>query len=227
MSSSSDSKETSPEEENSGTSGSSNSIYTTSIATTHHIITAPETDTTFGGYSPSTYESEVGTTHSGSQITYPSTPVQHTDPPYKPPPIPQPNPHPPVYPTIRTKPKGGRINSEAEERTAMIIGIIAGALIAVILVILLVLWFKSNGDQNYKTAQDKGHNYGQSPNAALLGPSSRGSDAHHHSANSATMPLNGSLRNGHDKSNNGNCGPGMAPQRPKKRDSKDIKEWYV
>lgn len=137
-------------------------------------------------------------------------------------------------PTTRMKPKN-RINSEAGERTAMIIGIVAGALIAVILVILLVLWFKSNGDATYKTEHDKSSAYGQGPNAALLG-NARGSDAHHHQINGSTMPLNGSLKNGVDKSNMGNNGNGnngnngsgglIAPK-PKKRDSKDIKEWYV
>ncbi|XP_035900557.1 neurexin-1 isoform X8 [Anopheles stephensi] len=103
------------------------------------------------------------------------------------PPNPEPEqpyqPHPQPYPPTRLpKHKGGRINSEAEERTAMIIGIVAGALIAVILVILLVLWIKSNGDRSYKTEHDKSGLYGQGPSAALLGGSHGNSGTHnaHH-----------------------------------------------
>ncbi|XP_055617047.1 neurexin-1 isoform X4 [Toxorhynchites rutilus septentrionalis] len=98
-------------------------------------------------------------------------PVKIVEPP-NPEPEPPYNVHPPAFPPTRLpKHKGGRINSEAEERTAMIIGIVAGALIAVILVILLVLWIKSNGDRSYKTEHDKSGLYGQGPSAALLGGS--------------------------------------------------------
>ena len=168
---------------------------------------------------------------------------------------------PPYNPTGRPKHKGGRINSEAEERTAMIIGIVAGALIAVILVILLVLWIKSNGDRSYKTEHDKSGLYGQGPSAALLGShtntgTSHYGQSHHPSAppynqqptyntnsytNGSTLPLNGSLRHhqngggggagstgglnysGSEKSNTLQAGPVQKP----KRNSKDIKEWYV
>jgi neurexin len=56
----------------------------------------------------------------------------------------------------------------------MIIGIVAGALIAVILVILLVLWIKSNGDRSYKMEHDL--KYGHGANAALLGKNNNNSD---------------------------------------------------
>ncbi|XP_062702509.1 neurexin 1 isoform X5 [Aedes albopictus] len=209
------------------------------------------------------------------------------------PPNPEPEPpynvHPPAFPPTRVpKHKGGRINSEAEERTAMIIGIVAGALIAVILVILLVLWIKSNGDRSYKTEHDKSGLYGTGPSAALLGGAhtnahnahynthqqqphhqqpphyngsggggggggSSGGGMGHHS-NGGTMPLNGSLRHHHNGGNGMGGGGGMGmgsggsaasmgyngsdrgsmqsggmgpPQKPKNRNSKDIKEWYV
>lgn len=196
----------------------STTIGTTYITTTQHVEIPTDRDTTVVH---TTQEFEHGPTTGFGVIS--SVPEPRTEPPTTRAPIHQP----PQYPTMRSKPKGGRINSEAEERTAMIIGIVAGALIAVILVILLVLWFKSNGDQNYKTEHEKSHGYGQGPNAALLGPGSRANDTHHHSTNGSTMPLNGSLRNGHDKSNNGMGGVGLVPPKPKKRDSKDIKEWYV
>ncbi|KFB36467.1 AGAP004066-PA-like protein [Anopheles sinensis] len=109
-------------------------------------------------------------------------PVKVAQPPSQEPETPY-QPHPPPYPPTRLpKHKGGRINSEAEERTAMIIGIVAGALIAVILVILLVLWIKSNGDRSYKTEHDKSGLYGQGPSAALLGGSHGNSGTHnaHH-----------------------------------------------
>lgn len=144
--------------------------------------------------------------------------------------LPAPEPEPPYYPlpppTVRPKNRnGGRITTEAEERTAMIIGIVAGALIAVILVILLLLWLKSNGDRTYKTDHDKGMAYGHGPNAALLGNAANAMPSRHHNLNGSNAPLNGSMRNGSDKV----AGPlpGLVPQKPKKRDSKDIKEWYV
>lgn len=139
-------------------------------------------------------------------------------------------PEPPYYPVPpptnhggRSKVPRGRISSEAEERTAMIIGIVAGALIAVVLVILLLLWLKSTGDRNYKADPDKRASYGQGANAALLGNNSC-TNGSRHPINGSNVPLNGSLRlNGNDKAQM----PGLVPQKPKKRDSKDIKEWYV
>lgn len=144
--------------------------------------------------------------------------------------LPVPEAEPPFYPlpppTVRPKNRNpGRITTEAEERTAMIIGIVAGALIAVILVILLLLWLKSNGDRTYKTDQDKGMVYGHGPNAALLGNNANTTQSRHHNLNGSNAPLNGSMRNGNDKA--GGPLPGLVPQKPKKRDSKDIKEWYV
>lgn len=142
--------------------------------------------------------------------------------------LPVPEAEPPYYPlpppTIRPKNRNsGRITTEAEERTAMIIGIVAGALIAVILVILLLLWLKSNGDRNYKTDNDKGLAYGHGPNAALLGNNANTMPSRH--LNGSNAPLNGSMRNGNDRA--AGPMPGLVPQKPKKRDSKDIKEWYV
>lgn len=141
-------------------------------------------------------------------------------------------PEPPFYPQpppTSYNPTGARgknrtrISSEAEERTAMIIGIVAGALIAVVLVILLLIWLKSNGDRNYKADPDMRASYGQGANAALLGNSSC-TNGSRHPINGSNVPLNGSLRlNGNDKAQV----PGLVPQKPKKRDSKDIKEWYV
>ncbi|XP_023027641.2 neurexin 1 isoform X2 [Leptinotarsa decemlineata] len=101
-----------------------------------------------------------------------------------------------------------RISSETSEIVALIIGIIAGALIAIILIILVILKFKSRSDRSFKVDDSKG--YQQGPNAALLGNTS--------STNGQTQyQVNGALRNG-DKSQ---------MQKSKKRDSKDIKEWYV
>ncbi|XP_050084975.1 neurexin-1 isoform X2 [Anopheles aquasalis] len=109
-------------------------------------------------------------------------PNPEPEPPY------QPHPQPPYTPTRLPKHKGSRINSEAEERTAMIIGIVAGALIAVILVILLVLWIKSNGDRSYKAEHDKSGLYGQGPSAALLGGSHGNSANAHHYNQQAQQP---------------------------------------
>lgn len=155
------------------------------------------------------------------------------------------------------KNKHGRINSEAEERTAMIIGIVAGALIAVILVILLVLWIKSNGDRSYKMEHDL--KYGHGANAALLGHNSghnsnqhhgNGGGSHNHhnqhhdqsqyqhgnnynnvsggydSRDRPNMGLNGSLRQQNSHYDRNGMSAGLV-QPKAKRNSKDIKEWYV
>lgn len=106
-----------------------------------------------------------------------------------------------------------RINSETSEVVALIIGIIAGALIAVILVILIILKFKSRNDRSFKIDDSK--EYAHGPSAALLGntASSTASQSTAHQ-----YQLNGALRNGDRAS---------MQQKQKKRDSKDIKEWYV
>lgn len=166
-----------------------------------------------------------------------------------------------IYNTNPTRPtpknKHGRINTEAEERTAMIIGIVAGALIAVILVILLVLWIKSNGDRSYKMEHDL--KYGHGANAALLGAGHNNQqqqmhqNAGHHNNNgqqpqnqqygnnaynqggalgydgnghhSSNMSHNGSLRQSQNMDRNGMSAGLVQPKT--KRNSKDIKEWYV
>ncbi|KAJ8973828.1 hypothetical protein NQ317_009473 [Molorchus minor] len=101
-----------------------------------------------------------------------------------------------------------RVSSETSETVALIIGIIAGALIAVVLIILVILKFKSRDDRSFKV--DDGKGFQQGPNAALLGNINTNGQTQYQ--------LNGALRNG-DKNN--------MMQKSKKRDSKDIKEWYV
>ncbi|XP_051160690.1 neurexin-1 [Leptopilina boulardi] len=95
-----------------------------------------------------------------------------------------------------------RITSETAENAALIIGIIAGALIAIVLIILIILKFKSRPEANYKVDENK--TFCQDPNAALLG------------AAGTNQPYNGALKNGANVNRNG-----------KKREVKDIKEWYV
>lgn len=95
-----------------------------------------------------------------------------------------------------------RITSETAENAALIIGIIAGALIAIVLIILIILKFKSRPEANYKV--DEGKTFCQDPNAALLGTAG------------SNQPYNGALKNGANVNRNG-----------KKREVKDIKEWYV
>ncbi|XP_045465239.1 neurexin-1 isoform X1 [Harmonia axyridis] len=111
----------------------------------------------------------------------------------------------------QTNKRQERVTSETSEIVALIIGIIAGALIAVILIILVILKFKSRSDRSFKI--DDGKGYQQGPNAALLGSqsSTNGNQSQYH--------LNGALKNGDKQA--------QFAQKPKKRDSKDIKEWYV
>lgn len=245
-----------------GTSTTSQGSSTSSRTTPSFISTS--SGTTWTTTTQQQHHPETTASEEHEQYTYSHTPtipelehtsVAETEEPTVPdpePPFPYPQPplaQPPPYPPQPRPPKGnnkGRISSEAEERTAMIIGIVAGALIAVILVILLLLWLKSTGDRTYKNEHDKSGAYGgQGPNAALLGSNTgtNNSQLHHHhhqQTNGATVPLNGSLRNGgSDKGAQMNVAGGMGGngasmgagslqlQKPKKRDSKDIKEWYV
>lgn len=124
-----------------------------------------------------------------------------------------------IYPTDQKKRRPERVSSETSEVVALIIGIIAGALIAVILIILAILKFKGRSDRSFKVDDSKG-SYQQGPSAALLANS--GSTNGHQ----AQYQLNGALRNG-DKLNNFQQQQQMQQQKSKKRDSKDIKEWYV
>ncbi|XP_037025622.1 neurexin-1-like, partial [Bradysia coprophila] len=240
---------TSTEQETAGTTidFSTTSIGTSSSSGTSSSRTTPAITTTNSGttWSSTTQQQQNFETTVPDRETvyphYPTTPEQErTHPPYveTDPPIPEPEPpyHPPppytpTYTPTRPKNKNNRVSSEAEERTAMIIGIVAGALIAVILVIFLLLWLKSNGDRTYKNEHDKVGGYGQGPNAALLGSNTGTNSSHHHhhhqQTNGATVPLNGSLRNGNGDKAQMNVSGGLQLQKPKKRDSKDIKEWYV
>lgn len=116
--------------------------------------------------------------------------------------------HPETYPPIPTPPKTKEvpkvpsIQSDAAKNAALIIAIIAGALIAIVLIILLILKFKNRPEGNYKMDETK--NFCQDPNAALLGAAASG------------QQYNGALKASGSASKNG-----------KKRELKDIKEWYV
>nr|CAD7425077.1 unnamed protein product [Timema monikensis] len=142
--------------------------------------------------------------------TRPSYPLPSIPP--KEPPLPPPPPQPiPSRPPTRPKPRD-RISSEAAENTALIIGIIAGALIAIILIILIILKFKNRSEGSYKVDESKNYQGSQGPNAALLGAAAGNGQQH-------PQQMNGNVKNGSDKLGNGKS--------TKKRDIKDIKEWYV
>ena len=97
-----------------------------------------------------------------------------------------------------------RITSEAAENAALIIGIIAAALIAIVLFTLLILKFKGRPETHYVI--DDGKNICQDPNAALLGCVSTGTSQLY--ARTFQPSINGE-------------------KLTKKLDHKDIKEWYV
>lgn len=109
-----------------------------------------------------------------------------------------------------------RVSSETSEIVALVIGIVAGALIAVILVILVILKFKSRGDRSFKI-DDGGKGGGYNQEAALLG----GGTSSTNGQTQYQINGGGALRNG-----GGDKNP-MMQKSSKKRDSKDIKEWYV
>lgn len=173
--------------------------------------------TSQAGSSSGTTKEAENTSSAGSDTTHETTPIFSTEgtttsntlpePPVKiQPPIAE---YPNYYPTTKPPRRNlERVSSETSEIVALIIGVVAGILIAVILVILIVLRFKSHGERSYKVDDGKGFQPG--PNAALLGTTSSNNGQ-------AQYQVNGALRNG-DKNQ---------IQKSKKRDSKDIKEWYV
>ncbi|XP_008554083.1 neurexin-3 [Microplitis demolitor] len=112
--------------------------------------------------------------------------------------------YPPVPTPPKTKelPKVPAIHSDAAKNAALIIAIIAGALIAIVLIILLILKFKNRPETSYKIDETK--IFCQDPNSALL--SGTNNDHHFGSASKTNSNI----------SKNG-----------RKREMKDIKEWYV
>ncbi|XP_034662906.1 neurexin-1 isoform X2 [Drosophila subobscura] len=254
----------------SSTSSSTSTAITTTTTTTTQATPPPEIRSTVTERETTPFDIYIAgggmggagrNDHDRMQL-----PEEHHPLPPLPPPLPPQDP-PPYGPyggntyntnvnNYRPKAKGGRINSIEEERTAMIIGIVAGILIAVVLVILLVLWLKSNGDRGYKTESEKAAAYGShNPNAALLGNTSTNGSYHqqrqHHQAGAVgqqQLHSQQQVHNGHNGNGNGGGGGGMMssgsgslgygsdgrPQmaglvqpKAKKRDSKDVKEWYV
>ncbi|KAG8236177.1 hypothetical protein J437_LFUL013443 [Ladona fulva] len=165
------------------------------------------------------------------------------------PPPPRPPPPPPAPPELiptkgspnfaNTNGRGRmppRISSEAAENTALIIGIIAGAMIAIILIILVILKFKGRTDGSYKVDDSKSYGYGGGNGSPAVGASttllppptapvatsaavSAGFGAVGNQALAAQM--NGTVRNGDGKGTVGGKPPA------KRRELKDIKEWYV
>ncbi|XP_071453531.1 neurexin 1-like, partial [Hetaerina americana] len=192
----------------------------------------------------------------------PTTTERHLfpQPPQPPPPPPAPpEPYPSRPTTIYTAGTGGtngrprlqdRISSEAAENTALIIGIIAGAMIAIILIILVILKFKNRTDGSYKVDDGKvyGTGYvggvgggvggggvggGGSPavSTALLPASAPGGvpassvgGVGAFVGGSVANQMNGNVRNGDGKMA---AGVGVTKPPAKRRELKDIKEWYV
>lgn len=189
--------------------GSSSGSSTSELSVTDDVSEGSSTSTgSFG----TTIQVDVSISTAGSDSTArvsststePTTPEKLPEPPVRFPPVVDY----PYYTTPKApRKRPERVSSETSEIVALIIGIIAGSLIAVILIILVILKFKSRGDRSYKVDDSKG--FQQGPNAALLGNQG--------GTNGQTpFTMNGALRNG-DR--------GQVPK--KKRDSKDIKEWYV
>jgi len=155
-----------------GTSTSGTVISTTGVSTQGAVSTSVSTTT--------------GST---------STTQVATEPPELPPELPPPQPpRQPPRPPSKEKPP----TSLAAQNITVVIGVIAGSMIAVILLILIVLRFKSRSTAAYKLDDSK-HSQ-QGPSAALLPPP-------------VPEPLAPALRN---SNNNGRV-----------RKQKDVKEWYV
>lgn len=173
---------TTPEET---TWGSSTAAETSPSLTPETISTTQLTTKTF--------KTTFGIITTSSTTTSTTTPTKYLEPIQ------------PIPPWSSSRPpffkKRDRISSESAENTALVIGIIAGTMIAVILIILIILRFKHKNASSYKAEENKCYQQSQGPNAALLPPASSGQ-----------FEQNGTLRNGNGKSS---------------RKQKDVKEWYV
>ena len=136
-----------------------------------------------------------------------------------------------------------RISSEAAENTAMIIGIVAGALIAVILVVLLVLKFMNRNNGTRKTVDDKSFSGSGGGRKMPGGGQSAGSNTALLNAqlNAAAVP--GQYPQGPNRGPLVSAGNSAAAASsnlpfgamvpldkklaPVKKPDRDIKEWYV
>nr|XP_022912901.1 neurexin-1-like isoform X2 [Onthophagus taurus] len=208
---SSTSLDTSSSLSSSSSSSSSQTTGSDSTSISTYPTDGPSSPTTNFQSSSSLNPSSSGTSSSSTSSTTSTTvtePSVTTPTTYR---IPEPTIRtmPEYIPNTRPTKKPERIHSEMSEIVALIIGIIAGALIAVILIILVILKFKSRSDRSYKV--DDGKGYQQGPNASLLGATSS-------TTVQTQYQVNGALRNGAEKN---------GQMQKKKRESKDIKEWYV
>ena len=136
------------------------------------------------GTSPGSTTSQTSTT--------PSTTTTEYVPPAPPPP--------PYIPYPNNNDKRNPIHSDSATNTALVIGIIAGTMIAIILIILIVLKLKNRSGVVYKVDEGKGYGVSscQGQNAALLNQSTPKPQAIH----------------GHVKNGNG---------KTKKRETTDMK----
>ncbi|KAG8179390.1 hypothetical protein JTE90_003646 [Oedothorax gibbosus] len=104
-----------------------------------------------------------------------------------------------------------RTRSSAADSTALVIGVIAGALIAVVLVALVVYKLRNRTEGSYKVDESKNYQFGAGV-AALNGP------------------LNGPLLMMPPPHLNGGLPPKSGAEKTpskKKKGGKDLKEWYV
>ncbi|KAE8750772.1 hypothetical protein FOCC_FOCC002482 [Frankliniella occidentalis] len=190
-----------------------------SVDTLPPTSTISETTSTSGSTPSST--STQGTTRSTTTSTTTTT-TTTTEYPRLPPtiiPRPPPTPRKPGHGRDRDN---NRITSEASENAALIIGVIAGSLIAIILIVLIILKVKSRGDGAYKVDESLGYaGPGHSPHAALLA----GQQASPPPAPHGLHPHNGSARQqvpGPGLQAGLQAGPVSQP-----RKKQGVKEWYV
>lgn len=126
--------------------------------------------------------------------------------------------------------RDNRITSEASENAALIIGVIAGSLIAIILIVLIILKVKSRGDGAYKVDESLGYaGPGHSPHAALLAGQQASPPPPPHGLGlglgQGMHPHNGNARQPQGLGVGGGVmQPGPVSQPRKKQ---GVKEWYV
>jgi hypothetical protein len=72
-------------------------------------------------------------------------------------------------PRQRNRRNRDRISSEVDENTALIINIIAGAMVAFILILQFILEFEKRSDGSYRVDESNNYQQSQGPNTTLLG----------------------------------------------------------
>ncbi|CAM1325515.1 NRXN2 (predicted) [Pycnogonum litorale] len=108
--------------------------------------------------------------------------------------------------------KNTRPKSRSAETLTLVVGIVAGVMVAVVIIAFLVYRFRNRPEGSYKIDESKNYRFSSDPGTLSISVSGY--------MNGSQTQMNGAVKNG----GNGGGGGDKAGKLPKK---KDVKEWYV